>query len=194
MKYIKCVLALIIPILILTGCDLSEPTTKDLNKAINNTIIKKSKSYRLKANVKNKEDYINYIVLNKNNKEYTISIIDDNKTYSYKRKDNKNTYSKDFPSKLKKDYDYSNTDIFIDTLNNVEDLKDSKEKVNDEEYQKYEFSINKKYLNKILKGFNIETNKDGTGYAYVNKEKYIYMIIYTNDDITINVSYSRYNE
>ena len=61
----------------------------DLNTAANNTKINKVKNYRTKVSIRTDSFNENYVVLNKENKEYTISFNDNNASYVAKIKDNK---------------------------------------------------------------------------------------------------------
>ena len=168
MKKIILLILLLLPILLLTGCNNNE---NKIEKAIKSTSIKEKglKSYRIKVDVKNKDKSINYIVLNKENKELNFS-----------------TDSKEDDL----DYDYTNTDIFIETL---KDIKDVKEVDYDKTYDKYEFSISKEKLNKLLKVFNFKVEKDGNGYTLIDKDNHIYMVNYVTEDISVTVTYTRLN-
>jgi len=168
MKKIKYLLILLIPILLITGC--SSNYQSKIKSAVNNTSIssKGLKSYRIKVDAVNNDKNINYIVLNKNNKELNFS-----------------TEAKEDDL----DYDYTNTDIFLEGLKDITDIKYSLDK----EYDRYEFKISKENLNKVLKTLNIKVNKDGTGYTYIDKDNHVFMINYKSNDISVTVSYTRLN-
>lgn len=192
MKKIKLLIVLLIPLLLLTGCDTSDNTK--LEKAIKKTSItaKGLKSYRCKVNYIEKENTITYIVLNNGNKDYSVSITKGDNRYSYELKDNKIMGK---PSEVFSiNYDYHDTDKFLDSLKNVSDIKTSKEKIDDVKYTKYSFKINKASLNKLLSSFGSKTKKDGKGYVYVDKDDHIYIINYKSGNINLNVSYTRYED
>lgn len=178
----KYILITLITTLILTGCGNKED--KVIEDAINNTSITSSKitSYRAKVKVRGKGISENYIVENKNNKEYEITINDE---------EEKVITIKDGKSSEETKYDYTKTDLFIEQLKEIEKTNERKETIGNEEYTIYEFKIKKDDINKILNIYNITTQNDGTGYVYLDSEDNVYIVNYDIDGININVSYTR---
>ena len=169
----------------------------NLNTAANNTKIDKVKSYRAKVSIYTNSFNENYVVLNKENKEYTISFNDNNVSYVAKIKDNK-TEVTDVLGKtvsVKPKYDYTNTDLFLKGIN-IDDKNTVKESqtIDDKEYTKYSFAVKAATLNEILKPFNITVKNDGTGYAYVTEDNNVYIVSYSSDEVNLNVSYTNVGE
>lgn len=169
----------------------------NLNTAADNTKINKVKSYRAKVSIYTDSFNENYVVLNKENKEYNISFNDNNASYVAKIKDNK-TEVTDVLGKtvnLKLKYDYTNTDLFLKGIN-IDDKNTVKteEMIDDKEYTKYSFKVKTTTLNEILKPFNITVKNDGTGYAYVTEDNNVYIVSYSSDEVNINVSYTNIGE
>ena len=100
----------------------------NLNTAANNTKIDKVKSYRAKVSIYTNSFNENYVVLNKENKEYTISFNDNNVSYVAKIKDNKTEVTDVLDKKVdvKLKYDYTNTDLFLKGIN-IDDKNTVKE-------------------------------------------------------------------
>ena len=169
----------------------------DLNSAANNTKIDKVKSYRTKVSIRTDSFNENYVVLNKENKEYTISFNDNNASYVAKIKDNKtevtDVLGKTVNVKLK--YDYTNTDLFLKGIN-IDDKNTVKESqtIDDKEYTKYSFAVKAATFNEILKPFGITVKNDGTGYAYATEDNNVYIVSYSSDEVNINVSYTNVGE
>lgn len=169
----------------------------NLNTAADNTKINKVKSYRAKVSIYTDSFNENYVVLNKENKEYNISFNDNNASYVAKIKDNK-TEVTDVLGKtvnLKLKYDYTNTDLFLKGIN-IDDKNTVKteEMIDDKKYTKYSFKVKTTTLNEILKPFNITVKNDGTGYAYVTEDNNVYIVSYSSDEVNINVSYTNIGE
>ena len=169
----------------------------NLNTAADNTKINKVKSYRAKVSIYTDSFNENYVVLNKENKEYNISFNDNNASYVAKIKDNK-TEVTDVLGKtvnLKLKYDYTNTDLFLKGIN-IDDKNTVKteEIIDDKEYTKYSFKVKTTTLNEILKPFNITVKNDGTGYAYVTEDNNVYIVSYSSDEVNINISYTNIGE
>ena len=169
----------------------------NLNTAADNTKINKVKSYRAKVSIYIDSFNENYVVLNKENKEYNISFNDNNASYVAKIKDNK-TEVTDVLGKtvnLKLKYDYTNTDLFLKGIN-IDDKNTVKteEMIDDKEYTKYSFKVKTTTLNEILKPFGITVKNDGTGYAYVTEDNNVYIVSYSSDEVNINVSYTNIGE
>lgn len=169
----------------------------NLNTAADNTKINKVKSYRAKVSIYTDSFNENYVVLNKENKEYNISFNDNNASYVAKIKDNK-TEVTDVLGKtvnLKLKYDYTNTDLFLKGIN-IDDKNTVKteEMIDDKEYTKYSFKVKTTTLNEILKPFGITVKNDGTGYAYVTEDNNVYIVSYSSDEVNINVSYTNIGE
>ena len=169
----------------------------NLNTAADNTKISKVKSYRAKVSIYTDSFNENYVVLNKENKEYNISFNDNNASYVAKIKDNK-TEVTDVLGKtvnLKLKYDYTNTDLFLKGIN-IDDKNTVKteEMIDDKKYTKYSFKVKTTTLNEILKPFNITVKNDGTGYAYVTEDNNVYIVSYSSDEVNINVSYTNVGE
>ena len=171
--------------------------SSNLNLAVNNTKIDKVKNYRTKVSIHTDSFNENYVVLNKENKEYTISFNDNNASYVAKIKDNKTEVTDVLGKKvsIKPKYDYTNTDLFLKGIN-IDDKNTVKEmqKIDDKEYTKYSFKVKAATLNEILKPFNITVKNDGTGYAYVNEDNNVYIVSYSSDEVNINVSYTNVGE
>lgn len=169
----------------------------NLNTAADNTKISKVKSYRAKVSIYTDSFNENYVVLNKENKEYNISFNDNNASYVAKIKDNK-TEVTDVLGKtvnLKLKYDYTNTDLFLKGIN-IDDKNTVKEiqKIDDKEYTRYSFKVKAITFNEILKPFGITVKNDGTGYAYVTEDNNVYIVSYSSDEVNINVSYTNVGE
>lgn len=169
----------------------------NLNTAADNTKINKVKSYRAKVSIYTDSFNENYVVLNKDNKEYNISFYDNNTSYVAKIKDNK-TEVTDVLGKtvsIKPKYDYTNTDLFLKGIN-IDDKNTVKEiqKIDDKEYTKYSFKVKESTFNEILKPFGITVKNDGTGYAYVTEDNNVYIVSYSSDEVNINVSYTNVGE
>lgn len=192
MKKIVLLVVVFLSVLLITGCDLSE--NQGINKSISKTSITKKglKSYRCKVSINSKDDSISYIVLNNNNKNYVISLSTKDGMFSYEIKEGR-VIAKD-NSYINNNYDYTNTDMFINGLANVEEKSVKTEKIDKKEYMKYEFNISKSELNKMLSSFNMKAKKDGNGFVYIDKDNHIYIIKYLVDDITMNISYTSYND
>ena len=169
----------------------------NLNTAADNTKINKVKSYRAKVSIYTDSFNENYVVLNKENKEYNISFNDNNASYVAKIKDNKTEVTDVLGKKvnLKLKYDYTNTDLFLKGIN-IDDKNTVKteEMIDDKKYTKYSFKVKTTTLNEILKPFNITVKNDGTGYAYVTEDNNVYIVSYSSDEVNINVSYTNIGE
>lgn len=169
----------------------------DLNTAANNTKINKVKNYRTKVSIRTNSFNENYVVLNKENKEYTISFNDNNASYVAKIKDNKTEVIDVLGKKVsvKPKYDYTNTDLFLKGIN-IDDKNTVKEiqKIDDKEYTRYSFKVKAITFNEILKPFGITVKNDGTGYAYVTEDNNVYIVSYSSDEVNINVSYTNVGE
>ena len=194
MKKIKVIVMFLVVVLLLTGCG-----DKSVSK---NTSIKDKglKSYRCKVDIINDKERIDYIVLNKENKEYDISVSTKDGNYSFtinkdsKEKRHAPADDEMISEELKQRYDYPNTDIFLKGLDDAEDIEESKTTIGDTKYTKQSFKISKKNLNKILEGFDIKVKKDGNGFAYIDKDNYVYMINYESGKVKVTVSYTRYEK
>ena len=169
----------------------------NLNTAADNTKINKVKKYRAKVSIYTDSFSENYVVINKENKEYTVSFNDNNVSYVESVKNNKTEVTDILGKKvnLKPKYDYTNTDLFLKGIN-IDDKNTAKEmqKIDDKEYTRYSFTVKAATLNEILKPFNITVKNDGTGYAYVNEDKNVYIVNYSSDEVNINVSYTNIGE
>lgn len=169
----------------------------NLNTAADNTKINKVKSYRAKVSIYTDSFNENYVVLNKENKEYNISFNDNNASYVAKIKDNKTEVTDVLGKKvnLKLKYDYTNTDLFLKGIN-IDDKNTVKteEMIDDKKYTKYSFKVKTTTLNEILKPFGITVKNDGTGYAYVTEDNNVYIVSYSSDEVNINVSYTNIGE
>lgn len=169
----------------------------DLNSAANNTKINKVKSYRTKVSIYQDSFSENYVVLNKENKEFTISFNDNNASYVAKIKDNKTEVTDILGKKVdvKLKYDYTNTDVFLKGLN-IDDKDTVKEEqiIDNKKYTKYSFAVKASTFNEVLKPFNITVKNDGTGFAYVTEDKNVYIVSYSSNEVNINVSYTNIGE
>lgn len=169
----------------------------DLNSAANNTKINKVKSYRTKVSIYQDSFSENYVVLNKKNKEFTISFNDNNASYVAKIKDNKTEVTDILGKKVdvKLKYDYTNTDVFLKGLN-IDDKDTVKEEqiIDNKKYTKYSFAVKASTFNEVLKPFNITVKNDGTGFAYVTEDKNVYIVSYSSNEVNINVSYTNIGE
>lgn len=169
----------------------------DLNSAANNTKINKVKNYRAKVSIYTDSFSENYVVINKENKEFTISFNDNNASYVAKIKDNKTEVIDVLGKKVsvKPKYDYTNTDLFLKGIN-IDDKNTVKteEMINDKKYTKYSFAVNAATFNEILVPFGITVKNDGTGYAYVTEDNTVYIVSYSSNEVNINVSYTNIGE
>lgn len=169
----------------------------NLSSYADNTKINKVKNYRAKVSIYTDSFSENYVVLNKENKEYTISFNDNNASYVAKIKDNKTEVTDVLGKKVsvKPKYDYTNTDLFLKGIN-IDDKNTVKEiqKIDDKEYTRYSFKVKATTLNEILKPFNITVKNDGTGYAYVTEDNNVYIVSYSSDEVNINISYTNIGE
>lgn len=169
----------------------------NLNTAADNTKINKVKKYRAKVSIYTDSFSENYVVINKENKEYTVSFNDNNVSYVESVKNNKTEVTDILGKKvnLKPKYDYTNTDLFLKGIN-IDDKNTvkSEEMLDDKKYIKYSFKVKATTLNEILKPFNITVKNDGTGYAYVTEDKNVYIVSYSSDEVNINVSYTNIGE
>ena len=169
----------------------------NLSSYADNTKINKVKNYRAKVSIYTDSFSENYVVLNKENKEYTISFNDNNASYVAKIKDNKTEVTDVLDKKVdvKPKYDYTNTDLFLKGIN-IDDKNTVKEiqKIDDKEYTRYSFKVKATTLNEILKPFNITVKNDGTGYAYVTEDNNVYIVSYSSDEVNINISYTNIGE
>ena len=169
----------------------------NLSSYADNTKINKVKNYRAKVSIYTDSFSENYVVLNKENKEYTISFNDNNASYVAKIKDNKTEVTDVLGKKVsvKPKYDYTNTDLFLKGIN-IDDKNTVKEiqKIDDKEYTRYSFKVKATTLNEILKPFNITVKNDGPGYAYVTEDNNVYIVSYSSDEVNINISYTNIGE
>lgn len=169
----------------------------DLNSAANNTKINKVKSYRTKVSIYQDSFSENYVVLNKENKEFTISFNNNNASYVAKIKDNKTEVTDILGKKVdvKLKYDYTNTDVFLKGLN-IDDKDTVKEEqtIDNKKYTKYSFAVKASTFNEVLKPFNITVKNDGTGFAYVTEDNNVYIVSYSSDEVNINISYTNIGE
>ncbi len=194
MKKTKYLIVIFIIVLTITGCKNKEQ--KNISGASKNTSISENniKSYRAKVSITSKNVNESYVVLNENNKNYTISYIEDNKNITIKIDEKGEKVTTDsgeiYTGTIK--YDYKNTDIFLEGLNTDDkDLKTKEIEIGKEKYTQYDFKIKKETFNKIMKSFKITVKKDGTGYAYVDKDQHVFLINYSIDDVNVNVTYTR---
>ncbi len=207
MKKTKFLLFILVLLILVTGCESKTKDNISFSEIINNTSISEKglSGYRIKVSIIGKEFNQNYIVLNKNNKEYEITIIDENgdsETYSKKNGkyekivsdySNSNKSKNDVSDNIELTYDYTNTNLFLNGLTlSSDDIKVEDYKINDDLYKKYSFPVSKETMNKILKPFSIEVNNNGSAFAIVDKNNRVYIIDYDFDDISINVSYTNF--
>ena len=208
MKKIKYLTIIVLLLLIVTGCKSKTKDEVSISKIIENTSISETgvKSYRMKVSIRGDEINQNYIVLNKNNKKYEVTlaeedgtsltyVIKDGVTTRKKESEYSNTNSVEDDSEIiELQYDYTNTNLFLEGLNTIsDDIKIEDYKINDVLYKKYEFPVTKETMNKILKPFSYEVKSNGSLYALVDEENRVYVIVYNFDDININVSYTSFN-
>ena len=191
MKKIKLLIILLIPILLITGCNSSEKV--QINKAIKKTSITKKglNSYKCKVHIINKKDNINYTVLNEKNKNYSIAVSTKDNNYSYSIEDG--NISVPLDEGMIVNPNYQDTDKYLNSLNGIYDIKMSKEILDKDEYKKYTFKIKKYDLNKVLEDFSIKVKNDGIGYTYIDKNNHIYIINYSSGVVSINITYTRLN-
>ncbi len=197
-KY-KFIILILIFLTFITGCK-----NKNQKKAINvykNTSISEKglSSYRAKVSISSKKVNLNYIVLNNDNRDYTVTVMSDGGSTSFTikngKKEKNDVVSVEDDEELDDDYDYTNTDLFLEGLNNAsDDVKTSTEKIGDKKYTKYDFSVSKDTMNKIIESFGIKVKKSGSGYAYVDSDNHVYMINYNVDNVILTVSYTRIDE
>lgn len=169
----------------------------DLNTAANNTKINKVKNYRTKVSIRTDSFSENYVVFNKENKEYIVNFVDNNIPYTATIKNNETEITDALGKKVnvKLKHDYTNTDLFLKGIN-IDDKNTvkSEEMLDDKKYIKYSFKVKTTTLNEILKPFNITVKNDGTGYAYVTEDNNVYIVSYSSDEVNINVSYTNIGE
>ena len=169
----------------------------DLNTAANNTKIDKVKNYRAKVSIYAGSFSENYVVFNKENKEYIVNFVDNNIPYTATIKNNETEITDALGKKVnvKLKHDYTNTDLFLKGIN-IDDKNTvkSEEMLDDKKYIKYSFKVKATTLNEILKPFNITVKNDGTGYAYVTEDKNVYIVSYSSDEVNINISYTNIGE
>ena len=171
--------------------------SSNLNLSANNTKIDKVKNYRAKVSIYAGSFSENYVVFNKENKEYIVNFVDNNIPYTATIKNNETEITDALGKKVnvKLKHDYTNTDLFLKGIN-IDDKNTvkSEEMLDDKKYIKYSFKVKATTLNEILKPFNITVKNDGTGYAYVTKDNNVYIVSYSSDEVNINVSYTNVGE
>lgn len=88
---------------------------------------------------------------------------------------------------------YDNPLIYLEGLKNVSDLiSESEELIGENNYKVYNLKVKKDFAETILDEIGIEMKKlkdDIETKIYVNKEEYVYRIIYYIDSLTVNVNY-----
>ena len=197
MKKIKYLTIIVLLLLIVTGCKNKEQ--KQVAGASKNTSISEKglKSYRAKVSISGKDITENYIVLNKNNKTYNITVSKDNEQIYINIEDgntvvtteNGEIYSKEIK------YDYTNTDLFLVGLDTTDkDIKTKDIEISGEKYTEYDFKVTSETFNKIMEPFDVSVSEDGEGYAYVTQDGYVFLINYNVGGIHVNVTYTRLNE
>lgn len=112
----------------------------------------------------------------------------------YHIKDNKvYIIADDKETEYSKDINYKNPSVYLEGLNNiVKRSKKSTEKIGENEYTVYDVTFKKDVVNKILKDTilnDLKVDKNVEGKIYLDKEEYVYRIIYNVGDITINANY-----
>ena len=200
MKKLKYIVLVLSFVLILTGCKSKED--KGISEAANNTSLSSSKvnSYRVKVSIRGtnnkKEVNMNYIVLNKGNKNYDISLTEgeDRKQITIQNKKTTITNSKGEEVKEKLKYDYTDTDLFLTGLNKSSNNKTKEEKIGEETYTIYDFKVSNSIMDKILKPFDLKSSGEVTGTSYVDKNDQVYLIMYSCDNLNISVSYTRLSD
>lgn len=192
MKKLRLLIILLIPLLLITGCGNADSR---LEKAVKKTSISQKglKSYRCKVGINSNDKNINYIILNEGNKNYSISVSTDDYSYTYRKGEGYKVMEVE-PDEYKKSYKYEDTDRYLNVLKNVSDVRVKDEKINDISYKKYEFKVSKNDINSLISPYNIKVKKDGKGYVYVDKDNHVYIINYVSGDVSVNVSYTSYNE
>ncbi len=92
---------------------------------------------------------------------------------------------------------YTNPSIYLEGLKNAtQNDEKTTEKVGTINCDVYTLTFTKAAVEKILKDTaltNVKLTKDATGKVYINKEGYVYRIIYNIDKITINANYFGYD-
>ena len=194
MKKIKYLVAILIVLVAVTGCKSKEQN--QLSKSAENTSISENnmKSYRAKVSITSKKLNENYIVLNENNKNYTISLIKDNKNITIRKSKDETSVTTDTGEIYNGtiEYDYRNTDLYFEGLDTEdENIKTKTIKIDKEKYTEYDFKVTKEKFNKMMEPFKITVKKDGTGYAYVDKDEHIFLISYSVDGVNVNITYTR---
>lgn len=167
---------------------------KELKEAISNTSISSEKveSYRAKVSIKTKSKEAfnkSYIVYNNKNSDYDITLFEGDDHGDIKSINIKNNEKKD-----SLDYDYTNTDIFMEGLEKGTNIKKETKTLGYDNFILYSFDIDKDIINNILKIFKISTKYDGKGQVYLDKNNSVYLITYDTEDINISVSYTRIEE
>ena len=199
MKKIKYFVIIVLVLTIITGC--KSKKQREVYKALENTSISQKglNSYRAKVSIISKDKNINYIVLNEKNKKYNINVSTDTGSYNYVvnkgSKKDKHDIPESSEEKPEMEYDYTNTDLFLDVLDELsKNPKVTNVKIGDKKYKKYSFSVSKEKFNKVLKPFGIKVKKDGNGYFYSDDDNHIYLITYGSGNVNVTVSYTRLNE
>jgi hypothetical protein len=203
MKNIKIILITLITTIFLSGC-VSSTITKAYNKMQvgKNKINGYSIDLRIYGKVNNKG--INEIVRISNymNKTYSITIPGKLDIKTKERTEDKVSYVKDNKGYIKneagtyekttKKIKYSNPLIYLEGIKNItKNSKSIEEKIGTNKYKVYDITIKKDYANKLLKEVAIEqtVSNNQTGKIYIDNKGYVYRVIYTIEDLTINANY-----
>lgn len=203
MRKVKFFLLVFSVLICIVGCKKNDEI--NFSDVINNTSITKKgvSSYRVKVLINGDDFSQNYIVLNKKNKEYEITNLNNNLTYVIKNGSKPRikleSYSKidtitDDEKKEELLYDYTNTDLFLEGLNNDSSIISEDYNVNGEVYKKINFSVSKDVMNKVLKPFSLKVNEDGNATAIIDNKYRLYIIDYDFSNIDVSVSYTNFND
>lgn len=88
---------------------------------------------------------------------------------------------------------YSNPGIYLEGVKNAKKINsNSSEKIGDNTYRKYNITVSKDIVDKIIKNTSlkkIELNKDITAIVYLNNDGFVHRIVYYLYSITIDASY-----
>lgn len=90
---------------------------------------------------------------------------------------------------------YSNPQIFLEGIKNVTPKEVSEEKIGEKTYKVYKFDISKNMADKIIEQTGIDNiaGEKAKSEAYIDAEGFVYRIIYSIDDLTININYFSIN-
>jgi hypothetical protein len=192
----KKILMILFLILIVTIIVLLNINKIKIYMAYNNMQINNVESYLLKLTVKNNGVTDSYLVNNYRNEkfkiEHTLSL-NNNVTREEYIIDN-GTYKLFDEVHVLQDenYNFYDSNLFIDSLKNVTNV--TKKTVIDNDII-YKVSMNKKYIDKLIEEMNFSNQYDDfSATITINKDGYLKEIKIKIDNISLNISYSKYGQ